>query len=506
VIREQRAQQQLYYGCDEIARPASGNFYRRLGEAVKDWRALAAPFEAAFSKCEGRPTDPVVYLKIFLLGFLENIVYDTDLAERCADSIAIREFLGYGLIQEPPDHSSISRNRGLIGQQCEIEQVLGQVVAFCEEQGLVSGAEAAVDSSLIPANASLSSLRSIKTGKAVREHLREVAEKNPDPTQKAKLAVSNKEFRSGTDPDARLAKTKRRPRDMYYKATHVTDGKQGIILGADCERADVGEAEAGMPVVEQAEGHLEATGHSLGTVVGDAGYDDGKFHAQVEELGAKPLTNCQADGRKPKGFRKADFSYDAERDCYLCPAGRRAHLIGDSSGVRQYRTRAADCAACEYRSQCIGQGKVRSLTRSEHDASRERNLARCQTEAGQDLLRRRRQIVEAPFGYMKTYGGLGLINSRGLGKARVKVIMGAVAWNLKKLVRALAKKATAQVAACQAWAVQRTPSADTAAGISSSVVAVACCLLRRTVHTAGQAIGNAVHGNRLTRVAHHAPA
>jgi hypothetical protein len=56
-------------------------------------------------------TDPVVYLKMFLVGFLENVIYDTDLAERCADSLAIREFLGYGLSQEPPDHSSISHNR-----------------------------------------------------------------------------------------------------------------------------------------------------------------------------------------------------------------------------------------------------------------------------------------------------------------------------------------------------------------------------------------------------------
>jgi transposase len=490
VIREQRAEQQLFYGVDEVCRPASGNFYRRLNEAVMDWRRLAAPFAAVFSQDQGRPMDPVVYLKIFMVGFLENIVYDTDLAERCADSIAIREFLGYGLTQSPPEHSSISRNRGLIGEHCELEKVLGEAVALCEEQGLVSGAEAAVDASLVPANASLSSLRSVNTGRAVSEHLREVRQKNPQ----ERARVSNDEFRSGTDPDARLAKSKNKPRGMYYRATHVTDAKGGIILAADCDRADVGETEAGGPVVEQAQSHLEQTGRCLGTVVGDAGYDDGKFHACVEAAGAQPLTNYQSDGRKPKGFRKADFVYDAKRDCYICPAGRQVRRCGGSSGVQLYRTRISECAGCRHREQCIGgQGKRRQITRSKHEASRERNLARCHTPEGRDLLRRRKEIVEHPFGYMKTYGGLNLINTRGVAKARVKIIMGAVAWDLKKLVRALVKQTPAPAA-------QPNRAHDCFAGLQSTLATAVASLLGRGIRTAVSLTDHVVRGNYLALI------
>jgi transposase len=169
LIREQTAEQPLFYSSQEIAQPAAGNFYRRLAR-LGDWRELAAPFAAAFCAGLGRPTDPVVYLKIFLVGYLENITYDTDLAERIADSLAIREFLGYSLSEETPAHDAISRNRARIGERCSVEEVLGPVVKLCQEAGLVSGEEAALDSSLIPANASLSSLRSVKTGKGVREH------------------------------------------------------------------------------------------------------------------------------------------------------------------------------------------------------------------------------------------------------------------------------------------------------------------------------------------------
>jgi transposase len=430
----------LFYDSRAIARPPAANFYARLSEAVGDWQELAAPFASAFCAGFGRPTDPVVFLKIFLVAYLENITYDTDLAERISDSLSIRAFLSYGLEELPPDHSSISRNRAKIGACCAIEEVLERVVVRCQKEGLVSG-EGALDSSLIPANASLSSLRSVKTGKGVKEHLREVKERNRETGAQVKVQISNEEFRSTTDWEARIAKKPGAPRDMYYKATHLTDAKAGIILAADCACADKGEVPAAEPVVGQAQRNLAATGKSLGTLLADAGYDDGAFHAKLEEMGATPLTNYQADSCKPEGFRKADFVYDPEADCYRCPAGKLARRVGVSSGTRLYRTRLADCARCSQRTTCIGEGPVRHLKRFAHEDSRERNLARCHTEAGRAALRKRKHIVEPPFGQMKTYGGLGLINCRGLLKARVKVIMAAVAWNLKKLVKALARKA-----------------------------------------------------------------
>jgi transposase len=444
VIRKQELKQPLFYEAQQISPPAAGNFYVRLNEAVKDWQALAQPFAAAFDARVGRPTDPVVYLKIFLVAYLENIVYDTDLAERIGDSLAIRQFLGYALTEAPPDHSSISRNRALIGQRCDMDRVLERVVALCIEQGLVEGKEAAVDSTLIPANASLSSLRSIKTGEGVREHLAQVRERNKVSEKPEKLKVSNEEFRSRTDEDARLTQKPGTPRGMYYKGTHVTDGANGIILAAGCELADTADTEAAKPVLEESQRTLQEHDLSLGTVVADAGYDGADFHAAVEQLGATPLTNYKEDStQKPEGFKKADFSYDAEADCYLCPAGKRLRRKRLGEGEVSYRANPQDCAACAHRAQCVGQNAARQITRHRHEESRQRNIARCHTEEGRAALRRRRHIVEPPFGHMKTYGGLGRINCRGKLKATVKVVLAAVAWNLIKLVGALARPAEA---------------------------------------------------------------
>lgn len=264
--------------------------------------------------------------------------------------------------------------------------------------------------------------------------------------------MSNEEFRSRTDEEARLAQKPGTPRGMYYKGTHVTDGANGIILGAGCELADTADPEAAKPVLEQSQRTLQQHDLSLGTVVADAGYDGAQFHAAVEELGATPLTNYKEDStQKAQGFKKADFHYDAEADCYLCPGGKRLRRKRVGEGEVSYRANPQDCAVSAHRAQCVGQNKARQITRSRYEESRQRNIARCHSEEGRAALRRRRHIVEPAFGHMKTYGGLGRINCRGKLKAAVKVVLAAVAWNLIKLVGALVRRAVTGPARVSAW-------------------------------------------------------
>ena len=118
MIQHKSLQEPLFYLTVEISPVNRSNFYLRLSQVIGDWHGFAAPLNDIFSKTMGRPTDPVVYLKIFLIGYLENMVFDTDLAERIDDSRAIRTFLGFTLTEKTPDHSSISRVRNQIAD-CE---------------------------------------------------------------------------------------------------------------------------------------------------------------------------------------------------------------------------------------------------------------------------------------------------------------------------------------------------------------------------------------------------
>ena len=451
MIRERRLTPRLFYAGKDLVGPTRASaFWKQLDEVVGDWRKLAAPVAKAFSARLGRPVDPVVYLKLHLVGYLEGITYDTDLAERVADSLALRRFLGYDVDEATPDHSSISRNRLKLARGKQVEQVLARVVELCLKAGLVSGEEVAGDSTLVAANASLTRLRARGTGESVRAYLKAAQERNREQGTKTAPSVSNAEFRSQSDPEARLAQKPGQARDLCYQVTHVTDGKAQVILAVACEEADRGESETLRKPLREAKRVLTRAGKRLGRVVADAGYDDGALHAFIEGLGGEPITNYQRDGSdKPTGFKKADFSYEAEPDTYRCPGGHElrctAHPV---DGARVYRASRVDCGKCPHRGACLsGKGKSRSITRGPHEASRERMLARTHTEEGRAALRRRRHLVEPPFAHLKCHGGLALINCRGKRKARVKVVLGAVAWNLLKLLKDHRRKLQAQAAA-----------------------------------------------------------
>jgi transposase len=437
MIRTKAPDARLFYSCDEIYRPARTNFYARLNSAVGTWSVLCAPLRFAFSqKKDGRPVDHVVYFKIFLIGYLENIIFDTDLAERIADSLAIREFLGYGPTERTPDHSSIGRVRAQFAKSGQLEQVFDSVVALCVKEGLVGGEQAAVDSTLLPANASLSSLECVSTRMSVSDHLKQAREAGQKPE------VSNKDFRSTSDPDARIAKKGANcPRGMYHKATCVTDSKSQVIVAAHVCQADQNDATAAVPALEHANEVLKSNDLKLATVVADAGYDDCNFHAFVEDLEASPITNYTTNkNHKPDGFTKDCFEYDAERNVYICPNKAILKPQKPQENHTQYRSSVKGCAGCPFKDRCLDlEAKTRTVSRHKNEAARERNIARCHTDEGRAALAERKTIVEPPFGHMKRFGGLELINCRGTKKAQVKLLMGAIAWNLIKIVNKTAK-------------------------------------------------------------------
>jgi len=431
LIRRKVPERQLFYVGEELVRPSRTNFYVRLNKAVGHWGTLCEPLNACFSsEKNGCPVDPVVYFKILLVGYLENIVFDTDLAERVADSLAIREFAGYGPTEQTPDHSSISRVRKAFAQANALEPVMEKVVGMCVKAGLVSGEVVAADSVLLPANASLSGLTSVKTGISVREHLKRQREAGQ------KRSVSNKEFQSPADPDARIATKKGSPVAMYHKATHVTDSKSQIVLSACVTPADLGERKAAKLPLEQAKKRLEANDLKLGTVVADAGYDDAKFHTFVEWLGATPLTNFQITKTpKTEGFSKAHFTYDKENDRYLCPQGKILSRTRQEGGRILYAAQERDCLNCPFRQQCLKNKKRRRLIkRGVHEEARDRNIALCHTEEGRKKLKMRKTVVEPPFAHMKRHGGLALVSCWTTARVQAKATVAAIGWNLIKLV------------------------------------------------------------------------
>src|SRR5215210_4597879 len=134
------------------------NFYRRL-DAMLDLSFVRELVRDCYAS-SGRPSvDPVVFFRLQLVMFFEDIRSERRLMEVAADRLSIRWFLGYDLNEPLPDHSSLSRIRERYGLEI-FRRFFERIGKLCVEAGLVWGKELYFDATKVEANASLDSMRS----------------------------------------------------------------------------------------------------------------------------------------------------------------------------------------------------------------------------------------------------------------------------------------------------------------------------------------------------------
>ena len=126
--RDRERQSEMWIATDRVARSPGHPFYTRLNEVLKsasfdhEVEKLCAPF---YSNKQGRPSlPPGVYFRMQLIGYFEGLDSERGIAWRCADSLALREFLGFSLGESTPDHSSLCRIRQRL--DVEIHQAVFQ--------------------------------------------------------------------------------------------------------------------------------------------------------------------------------------------------------------------------------------------------------------------------------------------------------------------------------------------------------------------------------------------
>ena len=156
-------QQEFWIERTRVSKPPSQGFCSKLNEhleamdfARQVW-ALCEPVYREESR-GGRPgIDLVVYFKMLMVGVFENLRSERAIAARCQDSLSVRAFLGYGLEESTPDHSSLSVIRQRLGP--EIYQGVFEVaLTALKAHGLFKGRHLGIDSSVIEANVSLRTL------------------------------------------------------------------------------------------------------------------------------------------------------------------------------------------------------------------------------------------------------------------------------------------------------------------------------------------------------------
>ena len=382
--RRKAKQNNLWMTAEEISKPASHPFYAKVNALLEECRfdAKAEQLCQRFYKpVKGRPSiTPGVYFRALLVGFCEGIDSERGIAWRLADSLSMREFLGFQLSDQTPDHSTLSRTRRLLPVETH-RAVFRWFVWTLGAKGLLNGQTVGID-------ATMRSIVRRDTGAKYAEYLKGLAAaeglENPTPEELARLdrkrkkRTSNKDWKSPADPDARIAKMKDGRTHMAHKAEHAVDLNSGALVAVTLQAADLGDTTTVQSTLQEAKTNVELLSESgMQDVVADKGYHSG---AVLVAVSGAEVQACIAEPER---------------------------------GPREWSGREAE----------------RDLTYE--------NRARVRSEHGRRLLKLRGELVERSFAHMYETGAMRRTHLRGRENILKRLLIHAAAFNIALLVRKL---------------------------------------------------------------------
>ena len=472
------------------------NFYRRL----KDLLDLNWLYKATqnYYGAEGQKSiDPVVFLKLMLIGYLENLGSDRRIMKTVCLRLDMLYFLGYDLDEPLPWHSTLSRTRQLYGEEVFKELFL-QVLKQCIQKGMVAGKRQAMDSVHVKANASMDSLvekeiiaDAATYARELREQEEPSNENNGDDkgdnnqsvsAQKHKEVqwhhdwkkkaykgmpgarkqteegkgeedkylpkfVSNHTHYSTTDGDARVAVKPGKPRQLNYLGQVSVDTASHVITHIQADHADKKDSQCLPSLLVGTIENLKAQGLLVEEVLADAGYSSSEA---LKTLERENITGYIPNFGQYKPYREG-FTYHAEGDYYMCERGVKLPFKkikgshGDTYQMKSYRSSSLDCKHCPLRSKCIGKSDFKKIEDTVDKPLYDKMHLRLQTKKAKRMKKLRQSTVEPVLGTLVNFLAMRRVNTRGLAMANKCMLVAAACYNLKKLLNFKAPKVNARV-------------------------------------------------------------
>jgi transposase len=391
----------------------------------------------------GRPSvDPVLMLRMLLIGYLFAIRSERALCREVKVNLAYRWFCGLSIEDKIPDHSAFCRARNERFRDSDLfRRVFERVVEDCIAAGLVGGEGFAVDASLISADANKQ--RSIagqdwqrdrdpaRSSRAVKEYLETLV----DAAWGAASDVTPK-FISPSDPAAQWTGAHKGPAFFAYADNYLIDVKFGVIVDVEASRAirqaEVGAAKTMIDRTEDRFG-LKPARLAADTAYGTAATLDWI----VNDKKIAPHIPVFDKSRRDDGsLSREDFAFDVDRNVYVCPQGKLLHTTGrvHDGTTLLYRAGTADCGPCPLKARCCPKAPERKIPRSIYEGARDVARALAGTEAFEQS-RRDRKRVEMLFAHLKRILKLGRLRLRGPRGAQDEFTLAAIAQNLRRLAR-----------------------------------------------------------------------
>ena len=402
-------------------------------------REILSPFYSH----TGRPSiDSEVMLRMLIVGYCYGIRSERRLCEEVHLNLAYRWFCRLGLEGKVPDHSTFSENRHGRFRESNAFRKLFETVL---QRGMAEGLGFAVDASLVKADASHQRERDDDDdwggGRAVREYLSALEE------DRAQAATSGRRI-SPTDPAACYTAAHRAKGVYAYSTNYLVDTDHGIIVDVEATTANRSrEVESTKAMIERVEQRFGIIPKRL---IGDTAYGTAPMlNWIVQTKHIEPHAPVWERAERQDGcFTRCDFTWEAEADRYICPAGKpllryRRRFSKPRTGIPKddilrYRATKRDCEGCEYKPRCCPKTPSRKVIRSVYESSRDVARAIAQTDAYHQSCNERKK-VEMLFAHLKRILKLDRLRLRGISGARDEFLLAATAQNLRRMAKLLSR-------------------------------------------------------------------
>jgi transposase len=411
-LGKREAKQQDLFVTSEALQAAPGHsFYDRLGKLLlsQDFDEFAEEICAPFYAEKGRPSlPPGTYFRLMLLGYFERLCSERQIAWRVADSLTLRQFLGYSLSERTPDHSTISKTRRRLSLDVH-QAIFVRVLQILADAKLLRGKTLGIDATDLASNASLRNLRHKVTDETYQSYVKDLMKDDPDEPddpsdeqagrfdRKRKKSLSNQEWHNPNNPDAKVTRMKNGSTHFAEKCEHAVDLDTGAIIAVTVQGADRGDTE------------------SIWTTLGDAAHNLNQAKAKIREaLKDQPDKSGTSHSRDMLCEVVADKGYHSRSIC--------TELSAESRDIRSYIAEPA-------------RGRQRWRGDTESRDAVYANRRRIRGGRGRALMRKRGELLERPFAHYLDHGGMRRVWLKGHDNIAKRLLIHTAACNLGLLLR-----------------------------------------------------------------------
>lgn len=429
--------------------------------------------------------DPALYLKIYIYGYLNKIRSSRKIERECKINIE----LIWLTCRLAPDHWSISNFRKKNTKA--LKNIFKEFLRFCHKLNLLSFDMIAIDGTKMRAQNSLSNIyskekidkRLEKIEDKINEYISELETNdkkedgefdflNKNIPQKLKQLEKHKEklefikeiFKENpdleryfaNDTDSNFQKDNGRC-IVGYNCQSAVDEKNKLIIATDVtnENNDLHQLNNMVKKVVEEKMELGVDKKTLGAL--DSGYysESEILLTQKEENidvyipHPRDVKTSEKLGREVKnkipgkGYEKEDFSYDREKNIFICPENQILEQHGEGSlgrGIKKIRYQCKNCLTCEKIDLCTTNKKGRTINASENFIEMEDFREKVKSKLGKKIVQKRKELVEHPFGTMKRNLGFTYFLQTGIEKVKAEFSFISFIYNFKRVINIVGVK------------------------------------------------------------------